>query len=207
MSAEPPLIIGGMEHRQWVYSYFYQLIEWVGVCQTTLFHFKSKIELYHLEQKTIIVKKGINFFMEDKLKPFIKKLLKRGCITVSSEETIKQVAALLAKNSIGAVPVTNKNEEVIGIVSERDIVRNFNNRDVDITSEKVATIMTKSVISAPKTVSSSDLMEIMTENKIRHVVIMEGKALLGIVSIGDVVKRLIEKLEGEAEQLRFFINS
>ena len=67
--------------------------------------------------------------------------------------------------------------------------------------------MTKSVISAPKNVSSSDLMEIMTENKIRHVVIMEGKALLGIVSIGDVVKRLIEKLEGEAEQLRFFINS
>ena len=141
------------------------------------------------------------------MKPFIKKLLKRGCITVSSEEKIKEVAALLAKNLIGAVPVTNKNEEVIGIVSERDIVRNLNNCVVDITSEKVATIMTKSVISAPKTVSSSDLMEIMTENKIRHVVIMEGKALLGIVSIGDIVKRLIEKLEGEAEQLRFFINS
>ena len=141
------------------------------------------------------------------MKPFIKKLLKRECITVSSEETIQEVAALLAKNSIGAVPVKNKNEEVIGIVSERDIVRNLNNRDVDITSEKVARIMTKSIISAPKTVSSSDLMEIMTENKIRHVVIMEGKALLGIVSIGDVVKRLIEKLEGEAEQLRFFINS
>ena len=141
------------------------------------------------------------------MKPFIKKLLKRGCITVSSEEKIKEVAALLAKNSIGAVPVTNKNEEVIGIVSERDIVRNLNNRDVDITSEKVATIMTKSVISAPKTVSSSDLMEIMTENKIRHVVIIEDQALLGIVSIGDVVKRLMEKLEGEAEQLRTFINS
>ena len=141
------------------------------------------------------------------MKPFIKKLLKRGCITVSSEEKIKEVAALLAKNSIGAVPVTNKNEEVIGIVSERDIVRNLNNRDVDITNEKIAAIMTKSVISVPKTVSSSDLMEIMTENKIRHVVIIEDKELLGIVSIGDVVKRLIEKLEGEAEQLRFFINS
>ena len=141
------------------------------------------------------------------MKPFIKKLLKRGCITVSSEEKIKEVAALLAKNLIGAVPVTNKNEEVIGIVSERDIVRNLNNPGVDITNENVATIMTKCVISAPKTVSSSDLMEIMTENKIRHVVIMEGKALLGIVSIGDVVKRLIEKLQGEAEQLRSFINS
>ena len=67
--------------------------------------------------------------------------------------------------------------------------------------------MTKSVISAPKTVSSSDLMEVMTENTIRHVVIIEGKAWLGIISIGDVVKRLIEKLEGEAEKLRSFINS
>lgn len=196
-----------MEQERWVYNYVYQLIEWVGVCQKTLFHIKSKIELYHLEQKTIIVKKGINFFMEDELKPFIKKLLKRDCITVSSEETIKEVAALLAKNSIGAVPVVDKNEEVIGIVSERDIVRNLNNRDVDITKVKVAAIMTKSIISAPKTVSSSDLMEIMTVNKIRHVVIIEDKVLLGIVSIGDVVKRLMEKLEGEAEQLRSFINS
>ena len=141
------------------------------------------------------------------MKPFIKKLLKRECITISSEETIKEVAALLAKKSIWAVPATNEIKEVIGIVSERDIVRNLNNPGVDITNENVATSMTKSVISALKTVSSSDLMEIMTENKIRHVVITEGKALLGIVSIGDVVKRLIEELEWEAEQLRFFINS
>ena len=105
------------------------------------------------------------------------------------------------------MPVTNENEEVIGIVSERDIVRNLNNPNIDITNEKVAAIMTKSVISVPKAVSSSDLMEIMTENKIRHVVIIEDKELLGIVSIGDVVKRLMEKLEGEAEQLRSFINS
>ena len=141
------------------------------------------------------------------MKPFIKNLLKRECITASCEETIKEVAGLLAKNSIGAVPVINENGEVIGIVSERDIVRNLNNRNVDISNENVSAIMTKSIISAPKTVSSSDLMEIMTVNKIRHVVIIEGKSLLGIVSIGDVVKRLMEKLEGEAEQLRSFINS
>ena len=53
---------------------------------------------------------------------------------MSSEETIKEVVALLAQNSIGAAPVVDKNEEVIGIVSERDIVRNLNNRDVDITN-------------------------------------------------------------------------
>ncbi len=91
------------------------------------------------------------------------------------------------------MPVTNENEEVIGIVSERDIVRNLNNRYVDISNEKVAAIMTKSIITAPKTVSSSDLMEIMTKNKIRHVVIMEDKELLGIVSIGDVAKKAYGK--------------
>ena len=60
---------------------------------------------------------------------------------------------------------------------------------------------------APQTVSSSELMQIMTDNKIRHVVIMDDNILQGIVSIGDVVKRLLEKLEDEAEQLRLIINS
>ena len=78
------------------------------MCKTTLFHIKSKIELYHLEQKNNHSSERRQFFfMEDELKPFIKKLLKRECITISSEQTIKDVAALLARKSIGAVPVTN----------------------------------------------------------------------------------------------------
>ena len=64
-----------------------------------------------------------------------------------------------------------------------------------------------SSMKAPQTVSSSELMQIMTDNKIRHVVIMDDNILQGIVSIGDVVKRLLEKLEDEAEQLRLIINS
>ena len=86
-------------------------------------------------------------------------------------------------------------------------MKNLGNPDVNIATDKIAKIMTKSIISAPITVSSSELMEIMTVNKIRHVIIMNKDALQGIVSIGDVVKRLLEKLEGEAEQLRSFINS
>ena len=66
--------------------------------------------------------------------------------------------------------------------------------------------MVKSVIKAPKTVNSFELMQIMTDNKIRHVVIMDGNILQGVVSIVDVVKGLLEKLEGEAEQFRLFIN-
>ena len=95
----------------------------------------------------------------------------------------------------------------MGIVSERDIVRNLNNPDIDVYNRNISDIMVKSVITAPQTVNSSELMQIMTDNKIRHVVIMDGNILRGIVSIGDVVKRLLEKLEGEAEQLRLFINS
>ena len=96
---------------------------------------------------------------------------------------------------------------LVGIVSERDIVRNLNNPDIDVYNRNISDIMVKSVITAPQTVNSSELMQIMTDNKIRHVVIMDGNILRGIVSIGDVVKRLLEKLEGEAEQLRLFINS
>ena len=95
----------------------------------------------------------------------------------------------------------------MGIVSERDIVRNLNNPDIDVYNRNISDIMVKSVITAPQTVNSSELMQIMTDNKIRHVVIMDGNILRGIVSIGDVVKRLLENLEGEAEQLRLFINS
>ena len=95
----------------------------------------------------------------------------------------------------------------MGIISERDIIKNLNNPDIDVYNRNISDIMVKSVITAPQTVNSSELMQIMTDNKIRHVVIMDGNILRGIVSIGDVVKRLLEKLEGEAEQLRLFINS
>lgn len=141
------------------------------------------------------------------MKHFIKNIIERECIKASVDQTIAEVANILAKNSIGALPILDKNGDICGIVSERDIVKNLGNSDVNIATDKIANIMTKSIISAPITVSSSELMEIMTVNKIRHVIIMNKDALQGIVSIGDVVKRLLEKLEGEAEQLRSFINS
>jgi len=141
------------------------------------------------------------------MKHFIKNIIERECIKASVDQTIAEVANILAKNSIGALPILDKNGDICGIVSERDIVKNLGNSDVNIATDKIAKIMTKSIISAPITVSSSELMEIMTVNKIRHVIIMNKDALQGIVSIGDVVKRLLEKLEGEAEQLRSFINS
>ena len=125
----------------------------------------------------------------------------------SVDQTISEVANILAKNSIGAMPILDEKGYICGIVSERDIVKNLGNADVNIETDKITNIMTRSIISAPITVSSSELMASMTINRIRHVIIMNKDVLKGIVSIGDVVKRLLEKLEGEAEQLRSFINS
>ena len=141
------------------------------------------------------------------MKQFIKNIIERECIKATVDKTIAEVANILAKNSIGALPVLNEKGDICGIVSERDIVKCLGNADVDIMIDKITEIMTTSIISAPITVSSSELMEIMTVNKIRHVIIMKNDVLQGIVSIGDVVKRLLEKLEGEAESLRSYINS
>ena len=141
------------------------------------------------------------------MKPFIKNIIQRECIKASVDQTIAEVANILAKNAIGALPIVDEKGDICGIVSERDIVKNLDNAEVDIKTDKIINIMTRSIITAPITVSSSELMEIMTVNKIRHVIIMNNDVLQGIVSIGDVVKRLLEKLEGEAEHLRSFINS
>ena len=147
------------------------------------------------------------FLLEQAMKPFVRNIIERDCIKASVDQTIAEVANILAKNKIGALPILDEKGDICGIVSERDIVKNLGNIDVDIKTDKITNIMTRSIISAPITVSSSELMEIMTVNRIRHVIIMDKDVLKGIVSIGDVVKRLLEKLEGEAEQLRIFINS
>ena len=138
--------------------------------------------------------------------PFIKQLIERKCFTVSPAEPLKQVIKKLAKHNIGALVVTNKDGIIKGLVSERDIVQRlakFNTLDDLIASD----VMTQDVISVTTNVTSSELMRVMTEKKCRHLPILLKSQLVGIVSIGDVVKRLLEKYQDEAEQLRSFINS
>ena len=94
----------------------------------------------------------------------------------------------------------------VGIVSERDLIRNcyeiLNNKYI-----KARDVMTKNIIFCNKNTSSKELMEIMNENKIRHIPIIDQQKLLGIVSIGDVVNRIIENYAYETEYLRAYINS
>jgi len=132
----------------------------------------------------------------------VQSLAKRGCITILDNSKISDLALLLTLNNIGAVIVVNKKNKPIGMVSERDIIRNFNKNVLDVKN-----IMTSKIISCDLSISSTELLEIMNKNKVRHVPIINKGLLLGIVSIGDVVKRLIETYENENMYLKNFINS
>ena len=140
------------------------------------------------------------------MKPFIANLISRACITVQHDHTLRQVADILSGNNIGAVPVLDDTGHLAGIISERDLVRTMTEK-ITLDTGTAADLMTRQLVTASSDISSSELMTLMTQHKIRHIPIVDGQKLRGIVSIGDVVKRLLEKLETETEQLRHFINS
>ena len=129
-------------------------------------------------------------------------LIERKCITIKADSTISNLTDLLTLHDIGAVIVVDNNNKPIGIVSERDVIKNYSKNYNDIKN-----IMTNKLISCDLSISSTNLLEIMNKNKVRHVPIINNDELLGIVSIGDIVKRLIETYENENTNLKAFINS
>ena len=134
-------------------------------------------------------------------------LSKRSCLTIDQNEQISNLALLLKKHNIGCLIVTNNaSSKPVGIVSERDLVKYFKeiiNKEVLI----VKNIMTSNIISCDLSATSNDLMKKMTENKIRHLPIIDNDKLLGIVSIGDVVNRIIFNYEEETKYLKEYISS
>lgn len=140
-------------------------------------------------------------------KSLAEKLTERELITVNENDQLLVAINKLVKYNIGAIPVINNNKKLAGIISERDIVKalaNYKNKDYSILL--VNQLMTKKVISCEKEVLSDKLMELMTINKIRHIPIVENNAPIGIVSIGDVVNRLIEKVQYENKMLKDFVS-
>ena len=138
--------------------------------------------------------------------PFIAKLIERSCVTTHANCPLDDLIAILAERRIGTVVVVDRDQQVIGIVSERDIIRHLSTGGT--TADTFAkNIMTSKVITVENNVTSAQLMQLITEHHIRHVPITCDGKLVGIVSIGDVVKRLLEKYEQEAELIKQFINS
>ena len=136
----------------------------------------------------------------------ISKLLGRNVISLNVDNTIYDAINLLAKNNKGPLPLVEDKKTLCGIVSGRDSIRELAN-DIKKKLKKslVSTIMTSKVITCNKFTKSDELIEIMTVNKIRHIPIIEQKNIIGIISIGDVVKRLIEKFNLENDYLKSWL--
>lgn len=136
----------------------------------------------------------------------VRKLAERDCYSLGENDTLKTTSEALAKNNLGAMPIIDSSGKVIGIISERDIARKIHQENFS-NNEPVTNIMTKKIISCDLNISVTELMETMTEKKIRHMLIMNNDELKGIVSIGDVVNHLIENYKEENENLRNYINN
>ena len=136
------------------------------------------------------------------------KLSERELITVNENDQLLEAIKKLAKYKIGAIPVINSNKKLTGIISERDIVKELaKNENMDYSILFVHQLMTKKVICCESDVLSDKLMELMTKNKVRHIPIVDNSNHpIGIVSIGDVVNRLIEKIEYENKMLKDFVS-
>ncbi|MBF8193008.1 CBS domain-containing protein [Nonomuraea sp. K274] len=121
--------------------------------------------------------------------------------TVGPDATVRELLAKLAAHNIGAVVVSTDGVTIAGIVSERDIVRCLHDRGAAILEEPVSTIMTAEVHTVGPDENVDSLRQIMTTQRFRHMPVVESDRLVGIVSIGDVVKSAIEELETEKASL------
>lgn len=128
-------------------------------------------------------------------------------ITIASTASLREACDVLSEHRIGAVVVAGKDGSVAGVFSERDVVRAISRDGADVLDQPVSSVMTRALITAAPSTSINALMELMTEKRVRHIIIMDEGRLAGFVSIGDVVKRKIETAEAEAGALKAYIET
>ncbi len=131
----------------------------------------------------------------------------RDVLTTQPHRTLKEVAALLAERGVGAAVVSDAAMSVLGIVSERDIIRAIGAGSASALEEPVSRHMTSRVTTVSESASIDHVMETMTAGRFRHMPVVEHGRLVGIVSIGDVVKRHVDALDNERRALREYIAS
>lgn len=128
----------------------------------------------------------------------------RDVVSVTSGTAVREVVALLAERRIGAVPVMDGGA-VIGIMSERDIIYRLTSDGAVILDWPVEKVMTAPVVTVAPDSSVLGGLALMTRRRIRHLPVVEGTRMIGIVSIGDLVKARMDRIESEAEAMRQYI--
>jgi CBS domain-containing protein len=126
-------------------------------------------------------------------------------VTVAPGATVQDLVRLLAQHNVGALVVSSDGSRVDGIVSERDVVRRLD-VDAQVLSTRVEEIMTSEVHTCESSQGLDDLMSVMTQRRIRHVPVVDDGVMVGIVSIGDVVKHKIDALQFERDQLDSYVH-
>jgi CBS domain-containing protein len=129
----------------------------------------------------------------------------RDVVTIAPTATLSAAVKLLAERRIGAIVVTGPEDRVAGILSERDIVRMLGERGPAALDDNVGAVMTRKVATCTEADTIASLMERMTEGKFRHLPVVDQGKLIGVVSIGDVVKWRVGEIEGESNALREYI--
>jgi len=126
-------------------------------------------------------------------------------VTITPDAGVRELVAKLAEHNVGALIVSSDGTTLDGIVSERDVVRHLH-ADGTVVNNTVAAIMTAVVETCDQDTNVDELMKIMTQRRIRHVPVVHDGRLIGIISIGDVVKHRIDQLEFERDQLDSYVH-
>jgi CBS domain-containing protein len=129
----------------------------------------------------------------------------RDVTTVTPDKTLAEAASLLSQHKIGALVVTGAEHRVTGILSERDIVKAVSAGGAAALEEKISARMTREVVTCGPHDTMAELMGRMTAGRFRHVPVVENGRLVGIISIGDVVKHRLAEMERESSALRDYI--
>ncbi len=125
--------------------------------------------------------------------------------SVAESATLKEAAELLDARRVGAMVILNEAGAVIGVLSERDIVRNVARQGAEALKCTVGEVMTRNVVTAKPHETLEAAMDLMTDRRIRHLPVVESGRLLGVVSIGDLVKWRIAEASAEVEAVRSYI--
>ena len=128
-----------------------------------------------------------------------------GVVTVTPGTTVAKAAEILSSRRIGAVIVSPDGKRVAGIVSERDAVRELGRRGPACMNETVDSIMTSNIVGCRRDEQANDVLQKMTDGRFRHMPVMEGNQMVGLISIGDVVKARLTELAMEKDALEGMI--
>lgn len=126
--------------------------------------------------------------------------------TIAGDATVREAVDLLAQKRIGALPVV-EDGRIVGIMSERDVIYCLKEVGAEVLGWPVSRVMTSPAITADPETAVLSALAMMTQRRIRHLPVVSGGELRGIVSIGDLVKHRIERIEAEAEAMRTYIQS